>query len=296
VRSRLEDAAVHPLSCACRLGYARTIGADARSGSRHAVLLQFLGLRHGLLVGVALAMLAFAFDGNRVAAQEAGAEPSDAEIAAAIERLTADPNLASEEQQRVLRWADSDDDRPAEPPGWFDWIGELFSWLAQTSRVLVWLVLIVLAALLVLAIVRFIQSSRGGAGERQRRVDVPTHVRDLDIRPESLPDDIGAAAFAHWEAGERRAALSLLYRGLLSRLVHEHSVPIRQSTTEGDCLALAARHLQADRTPYVTQLVRVWQHATYGGREPETTDVRLLCEGFATALARAGTRASGALT
>ena len=69
----------------------------------------------------------------------------------------------------------------------------------------------------------------------------PTHVRDLDIRPESLPDDIGAAARALWDRGEHRAALALLYRGLLSRLAHVHRLPIRDSSTEGDCLALAAR-------------------------------------------------------
>ena len=41
----------------------------------------------------------------------------------------------------------------------------------------------------------------------------PSHVRDLDIRPESLPDDVGAAALALWQRGEQRAALALLYRG-----------------------------------------------------------------------------------
>ena len=232
----------------------------------------------------AFALLAIAHPTCLPAAEEPRSVPTETEIAAAIERVAADPNLAGEEKHRVLRWSSSSDAKPPSSPGWFRWIGELFSWLAQTSRVLVWLVLIVLAGLLVLAIVRVIQNARG-TGARQRRLDVPTHVRELDIRPESLPDDIGKAALAHWEAGERRAALSLLYRGLLSRLVHVHSVPIRESTTEGDCVALAARHLQSDRTSYVSRLVRTWQHAVYGAHEPETTAVRLLCDGFASALA-----------
>ena len=53
-----------------------------------------------------------------------------------------------------------------------------------------------------------------------------SHVRDLDVRPESLPDDVGAAAWALWQAGKVPAALSLLYRGALSRLIHRFEVPI----------------------------------------------------------------------
>ena len=85
----------------------------------------------------------------------------------------------------------------------------------------------------------------------------PSHVRELDIRPESLPDDIGAAALAVWERGEQRAALALLYRGLLSRLVHAHGVPIRASSTEGDCLALAQSRLAAGSAQYAARLVSV---------------------------------------
>jgi len=235
------------------------------------------------LAALATCLVALALPMPRLHAQESQPAPTDAEIATALGRVKADPNLATETRARVLRWNESTDATPPRNDGWVNWIGQLFSWLGETSRVLMWLVLIVLTALLALGIVRVIQNARG-TGKRQRRVDVPTHVRDLDIRPESLPEDIGAAALAHWEAGEHRAALSLLYRGLLSRLVHVHAVPIRQSTTEGDCLALAARHLEGERASYVSRLVRVWQRAVYGGYDPETSDVRVLCDGFATAL------------
>jgi hypothetical protein len=109
-------------------------------------------------------------------------------------------------------------------------------------------------------------------------------VRDLDIRPESLPPDIGAAALALWEQGEKRAALALLYRGLLSRLVHVHSVPIRDSSTEGDCLALATTRLRAERVAYVSKLIRTWESAVYGGVDVETEVVRALCAEFSAAL------------
>jgi uncharacterized protein DUF4129 len=141
---------------------------------------------------------------------------------------------------------------------------------------------ILLVGILALYIKRFVESR----GERSvpLRFSMPTHVRDLDIRPESLPDDVGGAALELWERGEHRAALALLYRGLLSRLAHVHAVPIRDSSTEGDCLALAATHLPAARTAYVERLIRVWQRAVYGNVEPTAEEFHFLGGGFATAV------------
>ena len=112
----------------------------------------------------------------------------------------------------------------------------------------------------------------------------PSYVRDLDIRPESLPGDIGIAARALWDRGEHRAALALLYRGMLSRFAHVHSIPIRDSSTEGDCLALAATHLTQGRREYASSLVLVWQQFVYGGQNTQAATVYVLCDGFGSAL------------
>jgi hypothetical protein len=75
-----------------------------------------------------------------------------------------------------------------------------------------------------------------------------------------------------------------MYRGLLSRLVHVHNVPIRDSSTEGDTLQLTATRLGEDKRNYVTRLIRIWQHAVYGGQQPETGSLYVLCDEFAPAL------------
>jgi Domain of unknown function (DUF4129) len=217
-----------------------------------------------------------------VAAVRAQAEVSESEIASAIEKVKADPNLSQQRKTRTLRWKGDNEPRDT-PSGFARWIMNFFGWLGQLSRVLVWVVGGVLAIALIAFVVRMFKNVEM---QGQRKADlVPTHVRDLDIRPESLPDDIGAAALALWQNDQHRAALALLYRGLLSRLAHVHQVPIRDSTTEGDCLALASRHLQNERRQYVEQLIRVWQRATYGGREPEANEVQTLCTQFAQSLA-----------
>jgi hypothetical protein len=206
--------------------------------------------------------------------------PDDAAIAAAVTKLQADPNLASEHKVKRLRWAGkTQEPKPSGGlPGWLDWIRNLFGWLAETSRLLLWVICILLVAALGLYVYRFLGT------RTQRRVipkaSVPNHVRDLDIRPESLPDDIGAAALALWERGEQRAALSLLYRGLLSRLVHVYTLPLRDSSTEGDCMELASGQLDDARSAYVSRVVRTWQHCVYGGIGPSTAEVRALCGDF----------------
>ncbi|HEX5109344.1 MAG TPA: DUF4129 domain-containing protein [Vicinamibacterales bacterium] len=215
-------------------------------------------------------------------ATEPAGEPDVTAIARALDQVRADPNLATERTIRTLRWTSTPSKQPL--PGWLRWIVGFVAWVAQSARLVVWVAGAVLAGLLAVYIVRMVRAREGshdGIG-----FIAPTHVRDLDIRPESLPDDIGAAARALWDRGERRAALALLYRGLLSRLAHVHQVPIRDSTTEGSCLALAAQHLTGERHEYVSRLVTLWQRFVYGGLEADTAAVHALCLGFARALDR----------
>ena len=206
--------------------------------------------------------------------------PDKAEIARAIETVKADPNLATERTIKTLRWKQSET-RSRRTPTWLRWLAGLFGWIGESTRLLIWVAALGLAGLLAVYLTRVL-STRLASSNHDLFV-VPTHVRDLDIRPESLPADIGAAARHLWERGEQRAALALLYRGMLSRLAHVHGVPILDSSTEGDCLALATTRLP-DRSDYIGRLVRVWQRFGYGRQSVETTAVYSLCDEFATAL------------
>ena len=210
---------------------------------------------------------------------------SNAEIAKAVEAVRADPNLGGKREVPTLQWRESAPQRPWSWPSWLEWMRDLITLIAQSGRALFWIAIIALALFLATYLVRVMSGGRDS--QHGGRFVMPTHVRDLDIRPESLPADIGAAARQLWDRGEHRAALALLYRGLLSRLAHVHKVPIRDSTTEGDCLSLAVQHLDETRHAYVAQLVRTWQRAVYGGAEPDTATVHALCDAFGRTLDRA---------
>jgi hypothetical protein len=216
------------------------------------------------------------------AAQAVTASPGPAEIARAIETVKADPNLAAERTMRTLEWRNPRETPRSGNPAWLAWVSGLFGWLEQSARLLVWSAAGLLAVMAAVMVVRLSRMRAGPPDDTS--FAAPTHVRDLDIRPETLPDDIGSAARALWDRGDHRASLALLYRGLLSRLVHVHQVAIRDSSTEGDCLALAAKHLTRDRHEYAAWLVAVWQRAVYGREAVTAEAVYSLCDGFARAL------------
>jgi hypothetical protein len=207
--------------------------------------------------------------------------PDEAQITRAINAVKADPNLATERTVRTLKWADESQPQPSSAPTSLAWLVQFIEWFAQSARILVWVAVAILAGMLAIYLVRLTRSHRP---TKVNRATAPTHVQDLDIRPESLPDNIGAASRTLWDSGEHRAALSLLYRGVLSRLVHVHNLPIRDSSTEGDCLRLAAARLREEQRNYVDRLIQIWQHAVYGGQQPETASLYTLCDGFAPAL------------
>jgi hypothetical protein len=120
--------------------------------------------------------------------------------------------------------------------------------------------------------------SLGGFGRAARA----TEVGGLDIRAESLPTDVAASVHALWAGGEYRAALGLLYRATLSRLVNDDGLVLRAGATEGDCLRLSqqacARHrLSGARLQVVATATALWLNGAYGSRWPDTDTVAASC-------------------
>ncbi|MFL6697657.1 MAG: hypothetical protein ACJ8GJ_10860 [Vitreoscilla sp.] len=212
----------------------------------------------------------------------ATADPRAARIEAAVEALRADPLLSGKHKERRLRWDDDEPEKKAPAkdridPSILAWLGSLVRFINETSRFLLWGIAAVLVALALVSARHLVQLR---AFRRAKAASAVSHVRDLDVRPESLPDDVGAAAWALWQAGQVPAALSLLYRGALSRMIHRFQVPITASATEGECLALARGRMEPGALRYATQLVRAWEASIYGGRGLSLAMGEALCTGF----------------
>lgn len=109
-----------------------------------------------------------------------------------------------------------------------------------------------------------------------------TEIAGLDIRPESLPDDVPAAVRKLWGQGERRAALALLYRATLSRLASQDGLLLTRGATENDCLRLANRactnrQLRAERLQVTADATALWLDGAYGNRWPGNEVLEAVC-------------------
>lgn len=212
-----------------------------------------------------------------VAAQ--GQEPTDAAIQSAVTELRSDENLGGKQTIRHLRWVNSAPDATDVKNPLLEWFVRLFDAIAGYGRLIAWIAGSTVIAGSVIWAIRFF-----GRLQPSLAADtpvLPTHVSNLDIRPQGLPADIGAAALQMWNEGQHRAALSLLYRGALSRLVNQYAVRIHSSSTEGECIEAAARSVHHDTLAYFRDLVAVWLRATYAGELPAEQSIALLCRNFA---------------
>jgi len=206
------------------------------------------------------------------------AAPMSAEhVQHVVAEMKADPALNGTHTEHELRWKNLEPDKQERSDAPL-WLLQLVRWIASAGRAAVWVLGAIAVALFAVFVWRW-ASVRSDA-LRARAELLPSHVNELDIRPESLPADIAAAARALCRRGEHRAALSLLYRGALSRLVHDHRVPIRAASTEGECVRLAAAVLPAAGNAYVERLVGAWQTEVYAGRPADASAVAALCDSF----------------
>lgn len=103
-------------------------------------------------------------------------------------------------------------------------------------------------------------------------------VMGMSVTPESLPDDVVAAARKAWHAGEHQLALSYLYRGSITWLVHRADVPIAESDTEADCLRRVDAMQDTRVAPYFSFLTSSWVGMAYGKQKPDDDVMDQLCD------------------
>ncbi len=161
-----------------------------------------------------------------------------------------------------------------------DFLRGLFGVMAELLRVLAWLAL----AVLVVWLIRLLLNISLQKESASHAPKAPTTLFGLAIAPESLPADIAEAARRALAAGNRREALSLLYRGALSHLLHQRGLRIGRGATERDVLAAAVPLLQPSQSVWLTQLLDAWIAAAYAGRLPPLDAVTALIDGYALSL------------
>ncbi|HRE17433.1 MAG TPA: hypothetical protein PLW86_10300, partial [Rhodocyclaceae bacterium] len=120
------------------------------------------------------------------------ATPSPAK--AAITEVLRDPVFGQEVEE--LEWrlrprAQKEKDEDA-MPSWWKTLREIVEGIARLSRVLVWIVAALLVGVLIYILIRYRERWLPGRGLSSHP---PEFLFGLDVRPESLPDDVAVAGF-----------------------------------------------------------------------------------------------------
>lgn len=152
------------------------------------------------------------------------------------------------------------------------------SFLGTLMQLLFYLVVGCLIAFVVWLLWRYrhILRPAGIAGGDKRIRAQARVVMGMDVAPESLPTDIPAAAMELWRVGRRQEAMSLLYRGAISRLIDGGGVEIAESDTESDCVRRVAAEA-APHAAYFGGLTEAWMRLAYGRVTPGDETMTDLC-------------------
>jgi hypothetical protein len=108
---------------------------------------------------------------------------------------------------------------------------------------------------------------------------LPQQAFGLDLNRETLPADIAASAERLWQTHPREA-LGLLYRGLLSHLLHDFNLLLKPADTEGQVLERIEHLHQPALLAFSKSLTGHWQNMAYGHRLPPAHLQQELCDGW----------------
>lgn len=201
-----------------------------------------------------------------------------AEIKKTITEILARSEFETQKDEKNLRYIGEARKADAGKNEWRHSLMEFMQYLASLFEFMLW----VLAFVIVVLVIVYRDRWLGLFAKRPSfaKLTAPAALFGLDVRQESLPDDIPAAAMSLWSCGKPVEAMGLLYRGALAMLIVRHGVAITASATEGECLRRVSLIHQTELVKYFGMLTHAWQFTVYAHRLPESSVVKALCEEF----------------
>ncbi len=199
-------------------------------------------------------------------------------FADAVEETYRDPALVR--KQTIYEWQRRVPVKPGEPerdPAWLTGIGRGIGFVTQFG---LWILVAIVVALLVWRRDLWLTPLR--------RALVGSPPEAVTITPEaapreSLPDDPTDAVLQLWDRGERRGALSLLYRTAVVRLDRRLATPLPPGATEADCLRRVRELGDEPAMRSFAALVARWRAAAYADRLPPREELDALLVTWRTA-------------
>lgn len=174
-----------------------------------------------------------------------------------------------------------------ESSGWFldalanllDWLSPFLEFVTAIFSVVPYVIWIIVGLIIALVIYQFRDAlaSIGRGRDKEDENAVPDVLFGLDLRKESLPDDVPSEVTTLWQAGKHREAIGLLYRATLSSLIHKFSFEFYDGYTEQECAQLVEAKKRGNLSDYVLRLTSTWQQLAYAHRLPADSKISDLC-------------------
>jgi hypothetical protein len=253
----------------------RRLGARAakllRQGAATAVLLSSLLVPPGLAQEPVEPTTHAASEASEAETEQASAEPLDP-ASVAREVLAHEDFDTTEARTRFkFRWNGSPDASGALDLGIVAYVLQFLGWTLLVALIVGVVVLILRKAGLV----------EWRTPAQPKLALPPTHVFGLDVRPESLPEDIGARARELWLSGDATGAMGLLYRGALSRLIAAGALAPDPGDTERDCVERVRGLGRAELASFFAAVTRAWLVCAYSRTRPDDASALSLCDAWA---------------
>ncbi len=202
-----------------------------------------------------------------------------------------DPNTAKETIERVLdnkkygeevtrhHWVPKVEKKESKDSAWTDFLEEFVKTIATLLKDVgpfiakygKFLLLCCAGIIIGFLLLRHSQlrSWFGSSFATKKNGKKPEVLFGMDLRPESLPDDVAKACLKLLHSGEKREAMGLLYRCTLSKLINDHDLEILASFTEKECCNEVHNSRSDKEASFFDSLTSLWIVTAYGHREPE---------------------------
>lgn len=162
---------------------------------------------------------------------------------------------------------DKDDDEQEENQflkDFRDWLSSSTDSFANTVRLILWGAAIIFVLWLLYTLRRFRRPTLASNPlKRGQKDDAGAMHHPLT---QNLPDDIVGTAQSLLEKGERRQALSVLFRGALRSVMDQYDLKINKGATESDCKSSIANVANGNQIDTFSRLLGVWQKEAYANQ------------------------------
>jgi len=195
-------------------------------------------------------------------------------------------------EEKVWNFETEEKDDPELNPD-MAWLTGLVSFITMLIEAGLWLVPVIVVFYLYRYRDYWLNLMQGKAFKNDN-TDMPETLFGLDIRQESLPEDIEKAANLLWQESHHREAVSLLYRGALAALFKQYRFDLPAGATEHDCIRQLESSLVREnfsinentqsalnqRTDQFKKLTHIWVSVAYAHRLPERDVFDEVCKNW----------------